>query len=327
MTTKSPRPATALRAAPTPRRCRAQSLSRPGPSMASVPWRTHRRGRVVAARSFLPEGFLGAASVACIGTAAFVALRSATDPEKRRQKMASEAGGVEMKSIASYFEGEGFQRWRRIYDDGAEDVNDVQKDIRDGHAQTIEKAVAWLTTGATESIQGTTVCDAGCGTGSLTIPLALKGAKVTASDISSAMVSEAQSRFRTSSANGSQADVTEPTFIATDLESLTGKYDVVTCLDVVIHYPDDKLRDMVGKLSSLAEKKLIISFAPKTPYYSFLKRVGELFPGPSKATRAYLHAEDEVEAMLQQMGWIITRRDMTATKFYFSRILEAVKPT
>jgi len=72
---------------------------------------------------------------------------------------------------------------------------------------------------------------------------------------------------------------------------------------------------------------MLASFAPKTPYYSFLKRVGELFPGPSKATRAYLHAEDEVEAMLQQMGWIITRRDMTATKFYFSRILEAVKPT
>lgn len=39
---------------------------------------------------------------------------------------------------------------------------------------------------------------------------------------------------------------------------------------------------MVTHLANLAEKRLIVSFAPKTPYYSVLKRIGELFPGPSK---------------------------------------------
>lgn len=38
-------------------------------------------------------------------------------------------------------------------------------------------------------------CDCGCGTGSLAIPLAMEGGKVTASDISSAMVNEAKSRY------------------------------------------------------------------------------------------------------------------------------------
>lgn len=39
---------------------------------------------------------------------------------------------------------------------------------------------------------------------------------------------------------------------------------------------------MVAHLASLAEDRLIISFAPNTLAYSILKRIGELFPGPSK---------------------------------------------
>lgn len=44
----------------------------------------------------------------------------------------------------------------------------------------------------------------------------------------------------------------------------------------------DKADAMISHLASLADQRLIISFAPKTPYYSLLKRIGELFPGPSK---------------------------------------------
>lgn len=39
---------------------------------------------------------------------------------------------------------------------------------------------------------------------------------------------------------------------------------------------------MIKHLASLSDKRLIISFAPYTPYYAVLKRIGELFPGPSK---------------------------------------------
>ena len=48
----------------------------------------------------------------------------------------------------------------------------VQLDIRTGHAQTVEKVLGWLDEEG--GVQGTTVCDAGCGTGSLTVPLALR---------------------------------------------------------------------------------------------------------------------------------------------------------
>ena len=39
---------------------------------------------------------------------------------------------------------------------------------------------------------------------------------------------------------------------------------------------------MVGHLASLSEKRLILSFAPSTPYYLILKRIGEFFPKGSK---------------------------------------------
>jgi magnesium-protoporphyrin O-methyltransferase len=48
-------------------------------------------------------------------------------------------------------------------------------------------------------------------------------------------------------------------------------------------------------------------------------------PPTMQATRAYLHAEEDVEAALQRAGFKVTRREMTATKFYFSRLLEAVR--
>jgi magnesium-protoporphyrin O-methyltransferase len=150
---------------------------------------------------------------------------------------------------------------------------------------------------------------------------------------------------------------------------------LVPCACLLCTHQQDKADAMISHLASLADQRLIISFAPKTPYYSLLKRIGELFPGPSKvigwaiqgcgtggdrsacrgawcgwravhahvhhismtcdavcnsfvllqATRAYLHAEDDVEAALGRCGFKVVKREMTATKFYFSRLLEAVK--
>lgn len=115
-----------------------------------------------------------------------------------------------------------------------------------------------------------------------------------------------------------------PKFEVKDLESLDGKYHTVVCLDVLIHYPQSKADGMIAHLASLAENRLILSFAPKTFYYDILKRIGELFPGPSKATRAYLHSEADVERALQKVGWKINKKGLITTQFYFAKLVEAV---
>ena len=163
----------------------------------------------------------------------------------------------------------GFDRWRRIYGK-TDDVNKVQKKIREGHQQTIDTVIGWLEDD--DNLAEISVCDAGCGVGSLSIPLAKAGAKVTASDISEKMVGEAKEK-----AQDELKDPSQVTFSVADLESLDGKYDTVVCLDVLIHYPTVDAAKMIAHLASLAESRLILSFAPKTCVLFVLKKIGEFF--------------------------------------------------
>nr|XP_043617141.1 magnesium protoporphyrin IX methyltransferase, chloroplastic-like [Erigeron canadensis] len=286
----------------------------------NLPTTTTRRPTTVTA---LADTSLDTTTLAVISTtsvAAIAAAISLSDPEKRRQLQAEEVGGGDKEVVREYFTNDGFQRWKKIYGD-TDDVNKVQLDIRIGHAKTVESVMKMLTDEG--SLKGVTVCDAGCGTGLLSIPLAKEGAVVFASDISSSMVSEAQTKAKEELQG--KDDFQMPKFEVSDLESLNGKYDTVVCLDVLIHYPQSKADGMIAHLASLAENRLILSFAPKTFYYDLLKRIGELFPGPSKATRAYLHSEADIERALQKVGWKIRKRGLTTTQFYFSRIVEAVR--
>ena len=219
--------------------------------------------------------------------------------------------------VKDYFNQTGFDRWRRIYGK-TEDVNKVQKKIRQGHQQTIDTVLGWLEDD--DNLANISICDAGCGVGSLSIPLAKAGATVSASDISEKMVGEAQEKAKSELSDSSQVN-----FTVSDLETLTGNYHTVICLDVLIHYPTVDAAKMIAHLASLAESRLILSFAPKTCFLYVLKKIGEFFPGPSKTTRAYQHKESEIIAILQDNGFVVERAGMTSVSFYYSRILEAVK--
>ena len=218
--------------------------------------------------------------------------------------------------VRQYFNSTGFDRWQRIYGDGK--VNKVQLDIRTGHQKTVDTVIEWLQ--ADGNLPGLCVCGAGCGVGSLSIPLAEAGAIVCASDISEKMVAEAYDR-----ATAVPGKLYNISFAAQDLEALTGNFHTVICLDVLIHYPQNKAAEMIAHLSSIAKSRLILSFAPKTLALTALKKIGELFPGPSKTTRAYQHREADIIKILESNGSVINRTAMTSTSFYYSRLLEAVR--
>lgn len=220
--------------------------------------------------------------------------------------------------VTEYFNNKGFDRWNRIYSEDGE-VNTVQLDIREGHAQTIDKILKWVDDD--RNADQLSFCDAGCGVGSLTLPLLARGATVSASDISQAMVTEADRRARDLLPDR----VANMSFAVSDLESIDGHYDTVCCVDVMIHYPTDQAANMIAKLSEHANRRLIISFAPKTFLLSIFKKVGEFFPGPSKATRAYLHTEADVIKAIEACGMTVKRTDFTGTRFYFSKVIEAIR--
>ena len=100
----------------------------------------------------------------------------------------------------------------------------------------------------------------------MSIPLAESGATVSASDISAKMVGEAKEK-----AELMLEDASKVTFKVKDLEALTGKYDTVICLDVLIHYPTEDAAKMISHLASLAESRVILSFCAKNPFIAGTK--------------------------------------------------------
>lgn len=218
--------------------------------------------------------------------------------------------------VKNYFNGTGFHRWRNIY--GTGEVNKVQADIRTGHQQTINTVLDWLP----HDLTGITIADVGCGTGSLTIPLAQRGAQVRASDISLKMIQEAQTQARRQCNTQGQFIDQNIEFLVADLEELGGIYHTVICLDVLIHYPTAQAQQMLKHLAKCATNRLIFSFAPKTVFYSTLKKIGSFFPGASKATRAYLHPESTMTQTLTALGWQLHRRTQISSRFYFACLLD-----
>ncbi|MEB3307383.1 MAG: magnesium protoporphyrin IX methyltransferase [Cyanobacteriota bacterium] len=221
---------------------------------------------------------------------------------------------AEKAEVKSYFESTGFDRWNRIYS-SSDDVNKVQRNIRIGHQKTVDNVLAWLKEQG--DLGSRSFCDAGCGVGSLSIPLAQLGAgSIAASDLSEAMVNETRRRACEAGIGREQLQLS-----ASDLESLVGRYDTVICLDVFIHYPQAPAETMVRHLAGMAEQHLIVSFAPYTPLLALLKGIGQLFPGPSKTTRAYTLKEAGIVKAAEEAGFVLKRRSLNQAPFYFSRLL------
>lgn len=140
--------------------------------------------------------------------------------------------------VKEYFNNEGFARWNNIYS-ASKDVNSVQLDIRSGHQITVDKVLSWV---SEEDYTKTTLCDAGCGVGSLSIPAAAKFKRVYGSDISQSMVAEATRRSKLMGCRNAE-------FAVSDLEDLKGRYSTVACIDVMIHYPTEKVSNVSYTIS------------------------------------------------------------------------------
>ena len=222
---------------------------------------------------------------------------------------------LEKSEVREYFNGIGFDRWRKIYSK-SEEINTVQKNIRKGHQKTVDDVVSYV-----KNYPGLTkksFCDAGCGVGSLAVPLLKLGVtNLQVSDISSEMIKETKRRIKELRLNQQKIK-----FETCDLEQLKGMFDVVICLDVFIHYPQPVAEEMVKHLCDLSRESLIVSFAPYTPLLAILKNIGKLFPGPSKTTRAYTLNEKGIINAATEKGFIVVQKKLNQAPFYFSKLIE-----
>ena len=225
---------------------------------------------------------------------------------------------LEKNEVKEYFNGTGFDRWNRIYSN-TDNVNTVQKNIRKGHQKTVDYVIQWVK--EYPELSKSSFCDAGCGVGSLTIPLLREGVKeMQVSDISASMIEETKLRIRKEGLSSNKIN-----YKVCDLEKLSGSFDVVICLDVFIHYPQPVAEEMVRHLCDLSKAKLIVSFAPYTPFLAILKNIGKMFPGPSKTTRAYTLKENGIISAAKEKGFVVVQKKLNQAPFYFSKLIEFKK--
>jgi magnesium-protoporphyrin O-methyltransferase len=245
-------------------------------------------------------------------------LHSATIPlpDQQRTPLFGDASTSDVGShVRKYFETSGFSRWTAIY--GSGDIPPIWKVIRDGHQRAIDAVLSFID-GDSEH----TALDAGCGTGNLSIELSNRGYEVDAFDVSAPMIHFAK-YINTGRTRG-----IPPTFMVGDIAALAGDmktYDLVCCLDVLFHYPYEEVESMLTQLAHLSLRKLVGSFALRTPFNDFWMKVGQRFHAKNRMTKLYMFTYDQVEQILYRAGYKIARTKRIKFFFYDSFVFEAVR--
>jgi magnesium-protoporphyrin O-methyltransferase len=221
----------------------------------------------------------------------------------------------EKNRLQSYFDGVGFERLSLIY--GEEKCTGFRRVVREGHRRVVETVVSWLR--PRSAFEAQTVLDAGCGTGSLSIPLALSGVRVDGIDFSGRMIETAKERAWQA---GLPAD--RLAFAVRDFGSVNEPYDTIACIDVFARYSTEAAIEILGHLSSMARHRLVLTFTPKTILDHVWHAIGALYAKRNQAVPLYTHRRESIVNALESFGWTIHREAKFSAGFrsYFCHLLE-----
>ncbi|MGI9313619.1 MAG: magnesium protoporphyrin IX methyltransferase [Halieaceae bacterium] len=220
--------------------------------------------------------------------------------------------------IETYFDRTAADAWAALTSDAP--VSRIRRTVRRGRDAMRETLLSWLP----EDLTGSTLIDAGCGTGVLAIEAAQRGAEVVAVDLSPTLVNLARERFR-------QLDQDlDVTFLVGDMREMDlGSFDYAVAMDSLIHYD---VADGVQTLQAMAEqiqRKMVFTFAPKTPLLALMHATGRLFPRGDRApsiepvSPARLGRQLEDAGMMQ--AWKTGQSHRIDVGFYKSHAMELTR--
>jgi magnesium-protoporphyrin O-methyltransferase len=224
-------------------------------------------------------------------------------------------GTHERALIRSYFDGIGFERLHRIY--GEDPCSGFRAMVRKGHSEVLGTVLSWLR--AEQAIAGHTILDAGCGSGTVSIPLAAAGATVHAVDFSEKMIEAARER-----ADRESISTDRLRFAVCDFMSVRGSYDTVLSIDVLARYSTAASTALLAHLTSLASSRLILTYTPKGLLDRLWLAIGNRYASRRKAAPLYTHREADIGTALGSLGWTVHREVRVAAGFrsYFCCLLE-----
>jgi magnesium-protoporphyrin O-methyltransferase len=174
--------------------------------------------------------------------------------------------------LETYFDRTAAEAWSRLTSDAP--LGRIRATVREGRERMRRTLLSWLP----EQLDGVRMLDAGCGTGSLAIEAASRGAAVLAIDLSPTLINIARKRA------GHLASPGAVEFRVGDLlDPALGRFDVVVAMDSLIHY---RARDMVkvlGYLAPRSKQALLFTFAPRTVPLALMHMIGRAFPRKDRA--------------------------------------------
>ena len=220
--------------------------------------------------------------------------------------------------IETYFDRTAADAWAALTSDAP--VSRIRRTVRSGRDAMRATLLSWLP----EDLNGSTLIDAGCGTGTLAIEAAQRGAEVVAVDLSPTLINLARERLR------ELGDGLDVTFLVGDMRDMDlGCFDYAVAMDSLIHY---NVADGVQTVEAMAEqinRKIVFTFAPKTPLLALMHATGRLFPRADRAPAIEPVSQQHLCRRLEQVGlvqdWDVGRSHRVDVGFYKSQAMELTR--
>jgi len=220
--------------------------------------------------------------------------------------------------LETYFDRTAVEAWARLTSDAP--VSGIRATVRAGRDAMRHRLLGWLP----DDLRGRRLLDAGCGTGTLSVEAARRGATVVAVDLSATLVALARERAPRALGEGSIE------FLVGDmLDPGLGRFDHVVAMDSLIHYPARVTVDAVARLAARTDRSVLFTFAPRTAMLAAMHTVGRLFPRGERAPAIEPVGAQAIGRKLagapELAGWRQARTQRIATGFYISQALELVR--
>ncbi len=221
--------------------------------------------------------------------------------------------------LQTYFDRTAVEAWARLTSTAP--VSRIRATVRAGRHRMRSTLLGYLPA----NLRSTALLDAGCGTGALSVEAAMRGAQVTAVDLSPTLVRLAEQRLPASLLGTGRIDLR----VGDMFDSGLGSFDHVVAMDSLIHY---SLGDVVRVLAGFADRthrSIVFTFAPKTPLLTLMWWAGRLFPRHDRAPAIEPLSERALRRRLAQepalAAWRVGRTQRIASGFYTSQAMELVK--
>jgi magnesium-protoporphyrin O-methyltransferase len=206
--------------------------------------------------------------------------------------------------VEHYFDRTATAVWERLTSDAP--VSGIRATVRAGRDRMRAAMLAELPA----DLAGARVLDAGCGTGTMAVELARRGAEVVAVDISPSLIAIARDRAPASLPIRWEAgDMLDPRL---------GRFDHIVAMDSMIYYAVPDIARLLCEAAPRLGGRFVFTLAPRTPALMAMWQVGRLFPRADRSPAMVPHRATDIRRALGTEGRL-TEGARVTSGFYISQ--------